>query len=222
MTKNDNNGIAGNYVFKIELRGITPKIWRRVKVDPSTSLDEFHVIIQVAMGWRNYSFHKFLHKGKEYYIDPDTEFDDGWEQRMEDGTYMKHNIDLNEMDLKVGDKIYYEYDAWQHNIIFEKIVDSVEDKDERLPVLMAGRCACPPENIGGKWGYARMLELLKTKGEGKHKVAYENRISELYMWSHIDTPDEEFDPKKYDLKRFQGRFHSDIDWQLYERPTFFC
>ena len=195
MTENTNNG---NYVFKIELKGIMPKIWRRVKVDPSMSLDLFHTTIQEAMGWSNYHLHKFEYEGKEYYKDPEENY------LPED---RKHNINLDEMDLKVGGKIFYEYDfgdGWEHLIIFEKIVDKVEG--EKLPALLAGRCACPPEDIGGRWGYKNMLELLKTKGEGKHKEEYENRIEWLQFMAYIGE-DKEYDPKKYNLKDNQECFH---------------
>ena len=199
----------GMYVFKIELDGITPKIWRRIKVDPATSLDLFHTTIQCAMGWSNCHLHKFIYEGKEYYQDPEeVQYYHSCAPSAckKDGEKMKHNINLDEMDLKVGGKIFYEYDfgdCWEHTIYFEKIVDKVEG--EELPMLLAGRNACPPEDVGGRWGYARMLELLKTKGEGKYAKDYKDRMEWLYALAYVGE-DEEFDAKKFDLKENQPTF----------------
>ena len=37
------------YIFKISLRDIQPTIWRRFKVDASTSLNRFHLILNAGM-----------------------------------------------------------------------------------------------------------------------------------------------------------------------------
>jgi hypothetical protein len=37
--------------FKVWLQGISPMVWRRLQVPASSSLQELHGVIQVAMGW---------------------------------------------------------------------------------------------------------------------------------------------------------------------------
>jgi hypothetical protein len=39
------------YQFKVELKGITPLIWRRIQVPENYSFWDLHVAIQDAMGW---------------------------------------------------------------------------------------------------------------------------------------------------------------------------
>lgn len=41
------------YAVKIALRGISPMIWRRLRLFGSTSIADLHYIIQIAMGWDN-------------------------------------------------------------------------------------------------------------------------------------------------------------------------
>ncbi|MBI4739621.1 plasmid pRiA4b ORF-3 family protein [Candidatus Woesearchaeota archaeon] len=45
--------------MKINLEGITPKIWRRFLVKDNITFQELHSIIQVVMGWDNYHMFEF-------------------------------------------------------------------------------------------------------------------------------------------------------------------
>ncbi len=45
--------------FKITLRHITPRIWRRIEVPASYSFWDLHVAIQDAMGRLDYHLHVF-------------------------------------------------------------------------------------------------------------------------------------------------------------------
>ena len=55
------------------------------------------------------------------------------------------------------------------------------------PVCLDGSRACPPEDVGGAWGYAEFLEAI---AEPKHE-----RHGELLEWIGG-----EFDPEKFDAK----------------------
>ncbi len=64
--KSDSAGIPVSqrvYQFRISLRGITPKIWRRIQTKNCT-LDKLHEHIQTAMGWTNSHLHSFEIKGQ--------------------------------------------------------------------------------------------------------------------------------------------------------------
>jgi hypothetical protein len=41
-------------LLKVRLLGISPMIWRRVLAEASTSLEELHSMLQVAMGWEGF------------------------------------------------------------------------------------------------------------------------------------------------------------------------
>jgi hypothetical protein len=147
------------YQVQIALAGSEPKIWRRVLIPSNLLLSDFHYIIQIVMGWTNSHLHQFI-KNKMYYsIEmPDDDF---WDD--------DHNIDYIQKKTRISDlltkekeKIIYEYDfgdGWHHDIILEKILPV--DSKIRYPVCIEGKMHCPPEDCGGVWGYANMLDILK-------------------------------------------------------------
>jgi len=50
---------VNTYFIKVALRGASPMIWRRLRVQGNTSLADLHHIIQIAMGWDNEYLHCF-------------------------------------------------------------------------------------------------------------------------------------------------------------------
>ena len=56
------------YSIKIALRGVSPMIWRRLRVHGPTSLADLHYIIQIAMGWDDDYFHHLHIHGIDYGI----------------------------------------------------------------------------------------------------------------------------------------------------------
>ncbi|MHB1581501.1 MAG: plasmid pRiA4b ORF-3 family protein [Acidithiobacillus sp.] len=61
--------------LKIELEGIEPPIWRRIKIASSQNLWSLHNVIQVAMGWTGSHMHEFIIK-KVRYGQTDEEMDE--------------------------------------------------------------------------------------------------------------------------------------------------
>jgi len=138
-----------NYQLKIELKNSKPKIWRRVIVPASLLLSDLHKVLQTTMGWDNAHLHQFI-KGGKYYSLRHAD-DDFWDDHL--------NVDytgqtVSDLLVKERDRIVYEYDfgdGWEHDVLLEKVLD--EDKGLVLPVCLGGKMSCPPEDIGGVWGY---------------------------------------------------------------------
>jgi hypothetical protein len=89
----------------------------------------------------------------------------------------------------------YEYDlgdGWRHEVLFE----GYPDKDSRriYPVCLQGELACPPESVGGPWGYASFLESLQESGPG-HFENHPNRETV-------------FDPEAFDLEKATRRMRA--------------
>lgn len=169
--------------FKITLLDIKPAIWRRIQVEDGT-LADLHEYIQAAMGWWNYHLHQFEIEGVRYGPLPEDDFDYGLE--MED----ESSVRLVDLVPKSGKRTrwVYEYDfgdGWRHEILFEGFPPNA--KGQKYPVCLEGERACPPEDVGGPWGYIEYLEAIADPSHERHE--------EFMDWrGPFDA--EAFDPKK--------------------------
>lgn len=154
------------YQFKITLLGFKPPIWRRIQV-PDGTLDDLHEHIQTAMGWTNSHLHQFMIRGRRY-GDPEL-LDDGFEDEHElaDSTQTELSVLLAKARKLM--KFSYEYDfgdSWEHEVVFEGVVAA--EAGVRYPRCTDGACACPPEDVGGVWGYADFLEAIRDPKHEEH------------------------------------------------------
>lgn len=103
-----------SYFIKIALRGVSPMIWRRLRIPSNTSIARLHEIIQVAYGWDNDYLHKFHIYGKDYginYIGAVMYSDDA------------DTIFLNDFGFDVNDK--FTYVSSHMNTIFLSILSLI-------------------------------------------------------------------------------------------------
>ncbi|MBD1559802.1 plasmid pRiA4b ORF-3 family protein [Vibrio sp. S9_S30] len=56
------------YSIKVALHGVSPMIWRRLRIAGNTSLASLHYIIQITQGWDDEHLHQFHIYGKDYGI----------------------------------------------------------------------------------------------------------------------------------------------------------
>lgn len=171
-------GTGKIYRIKITLGDIAPPIWRRVEVKDDITLDELHDIIQTAMGWDDYHLHQFI-VDRRFYGVPDPNFMDDTED--------ERKIKLSKIAPKENFKFMYEYDfgdGWLHLIHIEKILPAEQGK--KYPVCIKGKRACPPEDVGGIWGYQSFLEAVTDKKNPEHEEM-------------LDWVGGSFDPEKFDI-----------------------
>jgi hypothetical protein len=167
------------YQLKITLRGSKPPIWRRLLVEDSISLYKLHRIIQVAMGWTDSHLHQFI-IDNEYYTKPDP-----YAMRP---LKNERRFRLKQAAKQEKDKFIYEYDfgdSWDHQVLVEKILQP--DPEIKYPLCVKGKRACPPEDVGGIWGYANFLEAVNDPDH------------EQYGWWR-EWWGEGFDPEFFDLE----------------------
>lgn len=172
------------YQFKITLLGIDPPIWRRIQVKDCT-LDELHEHIQTAMGWTNSHLHDFEIKGKRY-GDPEL-IDDGFmDFECVDSTCTKISDIVPKNGKRFGFKYEYDFgDSWEHEVLFEGC--PAVDPKASYPLCLEGARACPPEDVGGVWGYSDFLEALADPKHEQH--------DEFVEWAGRFKP-EAFNAKK--------------------------
>ena len=143
------------YSIKITLKGSTPPIWRRVYVSADSTLAELHDVIQQAMGWHDGHLHEFVING-QHFTALEMMGDDDYYDMIDEA-----DVQLNKI-AQPKSKFTYLYDFgddWAHEIFVEKIIPADEHKMS-LPNCVKGKRACPPEDCGGIWGYADLLETL--------------------------------------------------------------
>ncbi len=151
--------------IKIKLLGVTkPPVWRRVQLRADTRLDQLHEILQAALGWENYHLHA-LSFGEAQFgpRDPDLALDFADERK----------ITLGEL-TDIGARLRYTYDFgddWEHEILVEDLLDPAPDT--HYPNLVAAKGACPPEDCGGRWGYADLKAILADPSDEQHQEMLE-------------------------------------------------
>lgn len=180
------------YQFKVTLNGSGPPIWRRIRVRNCT-LDKLHEHIQTVMGWTNSHLHQFEIDGF-FYADPELLQEDMIENDYLDSTITR----LSDVMPDDGSTFHflYEYDfgdGWVHEITFEGFKPAEHRK--RYPVCVDGERACPPEEIGGIWGYDEYLEALGNA-------------------DHEDDEVSPFDPEAFDARQTTKRMRRGLpDWR---------
>jgi len=149
------------FQLKIQLRRVRPPVWRRVLVPGEITLAELHDVIQAAMGWTDSHLHLFDVGDARYGVpDPDWGMDD-----VEDESRAKLFRVAEE-----GGRLRYTYDFgddWEHEVTIEKV--SEPDPGTRYPTCIAGRRACPPEDVGGPSAYQDFLAAVSDAGHEDHQ-----------------------------------------------------
>ena len=144
------------------------------------------MVIQRAMGWDDEHLHEFL-IGRKRYGQPDP-------NHLGLGEPPVSEVRLNGV-AKPNAKFRYQYDFgddWIHEIAIERGITS--EANERRAICTAGENACPPEDCGGPYGYANMLEILKDSQHEEYPHTRE--------WLGDD-----FDPGQFESKNVnQGLF----------------
>jgi hypothetical protein len=166
------------YELKVELLDIDPPVWRMLQVPSSISLHKLHLVLQKAMGWKNYHLYLFYEDGKSY-SQPNAE----WGARIGNSARKR----LNQVVSERKRSLLYEYDmgdGWRHQIRLQKILPA---KGDERPRCTGGARACPPEDCGGVPGYE---EFLKAIADPKHEDH-----STMLKWAGG-----EFDPEAFDAE----------------------
>ena len=180
------------YHVRIKLNNIDLKIWREVKVPSNITLQALAELLLEVMGWMMEHLYQFRFKG-EYYCS---------KEQIEESMYpMEYNdfskYALSDLLTEKGVRMKLEYDfgdSWEHDVWVKGIREY--NKGEKPSITFVnGYGECPPEDCGGVWGYADLLELTKKK-----KLTDEER--EQLEWYEMDS-ENLFDPEYCDIEYFK-------------------
>jgi hypothetical protein len=172
---------ADIYQIKVTLKHSKPPIWRRIQVPGDITLAKLHDILQVVMGWDDYHLHQFM-IGGTYYGEPHPDYE-MWGPEMRNDK----RFTLGQVVPGVSFRFVYEYDfgdSWRHELLVEKILPP--EPGVECPRCLKGKRACPPEDVGGVWGYESFLEAVADPEHPQHE--------DMLEWFGG-----EFDPEAFDL-----------------------
>jgi hypothetical protein len=190
------------FQFKVTLAGVKPAIWRRIQVPEDYSFWDLHVAIQDAMGWEDCHLHEFKMVNSKNQEElrigiPDDDFDwsratlPGWEIPI---------ADYFTMDNRSATYVYDFGDGWRHRIRLERIEQAQPGIE--YPGCVAGARACPPEDVGGTWGYEALIREIKDPNHNDHERMLE-WIGGSFDPEHFNPEEVQFnDPKE----RWQSAF----------------
>jgi len=145
-----------DYICRIELDEMSPKIWREFRFHPDVTFHQLHKIIQAVMGWESYHLYEFrLNEKVIGLLDPTF-------AHMEKRKLLNARREVVQQHVgEIDSSFTYVYDFgdnWKHTVTFMKIDSAVS----AAPFCLDGARNCPPEDTGGVWAYQHMLEVLRT------------------------------------------------------------
>lgn len=168
------------YQMKVTLEDTEPPIWRRFQVPENMTLRRLHHVLQAVMGWQTCHLHEFVIDGQSF-LELDPDFDHGTERS-------DRRVRLWQVIRGAGQSFTYIYDfgdGWRHDVAVEKVMEA-----EAAPArCIAGEQACPPEDCGGVYGYAELVQALRKPRTKRHR--------ELLEW--VDEEYGGFDPEALDM-----------------------
>lgn len=187
------------YQFKIKIQNVfNPMVWRRIQVSSDCTFEQFHTIIQYALGWELAHLYFFSSKGytSKLFIEPNFDGIDIYDYFRE-GSKDAAKTFLSEIFVTEKMKYTYLYDSgddWKHEIILEKILATEIQK----PLLLKGEGACPPEDCGGFWGYEELKITLADTKHPEHK--------EMKNWLGL-KPKDKWDAASFDMEAHQQKLN---------------
>ena len=148
--------------IKIALDAVKPAVMRRIEVPVSVKLDTLHEIIQAIMPWGNYHLYQFHVRERRWGIPmPDVDI-----YPIADARKTTLARALSEPGFKALHYTYDFGDDWRHTIKVERRFAA--ELWDAFPRLVAAKGRCPPEDIGGPWGYAEYLEAMSDPHHPRH------------------------------------------------------
>jgi hypothetical protein len=174
------------YQLKVTLREVRPPVWRRFHVRSDMMLEQLHWALQLIVGWTDSHLHQFRAARAASGRARSAQVVESEDERR---------VILAEVLRKPKDRLIYEYDfgdGWEHELELEEIL--TVPPEGKFPWVLSGKRACPPEDVGGPWGYANFLKALADPKHPDHE--------DLAEW--CGAP---FDPEAFDVNAINRAFH---------------
>ncbi len=173
----DPRALSHEFLLRATVRDLDPPIWRGLLVPDHFTLLRLHRILQLAFGWRDAHAFEFRIAGTVY-SEPFEDFN-GEDART---------ATLASLPILEGTSFRYAYDfgdRWQVELQVEGRMPHAEGRD-RLPFLLGGERAGPPDDCGGLPGYMELVKVLDDPEHPEHQA--------MRDWVGAD-----YDPELFDV-----------------------
>ena len=149
--------------LRVQLDDVEPIVLRRIEVPLKIRLDRLHLVLQAAMGWTNSHLYEIRARDVGWGTpDPDYDFGDG----PLDARKARLVDVLEDVGARTLTYLYDFGDGWAHSVRIERISDAVPGVAYPRLVEAVGRC--PPEDVGGAWGYRDLLDAFADPNHENH------------------------------------------------------
>jgi hypothetical protein len=151
--------------LRVTLLDVSPPIWRELRVPSVVDLHLLHAVVQIVMGWEDAHLHEWR-VGERIYVGRDEE--DWGEGALDETTVTLGEIGPPDSTFRY---IYDMADQWEHLVE----VQSVDRYDASVVplVCLGGERACPPEDVGGAFGYEHLIDALTDPDDQEHDEVVE-------------------------------------------------
>lgn len=183
------------YVLAITIEGCPVRVYRQLEVPSNIRLEHLARIIIGIIGWYGGHLYHFR-KDTTHFVPPEVYEDEDYVGVLQ---YDAMAYTLGDVLNKKGGSIRFVYDLgddWQHKVR----LSSVKPLNEPRCVLLRGAGCCPPEDCGGVWGYAEMLESGEYEPED-FDLEDAQAMVEDYV-SMVSSPDYKYCSLREDLMNF--------------------
>src|SRR5207249_8405783 len=93
--------------------------------------------------------------------------DQDWAGEFLDARKARLGDVLEDVGTKTLKYLYDFGDGWEHTIKVERLIDP--EPGILYPRLIKAKGRCPPEDVGGPWGYAEFLEAIADPNHERHR-----------------------------------------------------
>lgn len=162
--------------LKIKLDDVEPAVVRRVEVPLAIRLDRLHQVLQAALGWTDSHLYELRARDIGWGV-PDPDFGD-WPLDARKARLLDVLEDVGVRSLKY---LYDFGDGWEHTVRIERVTNAVAGIV--YPRLIDATGRCPPEDVGGPWGYREFLEAIADPDHEEHAERLE------WVGGHFDPSD---------------------------------
>jgi len=171
--------------LEIELVLVEDNAKRKIRVGANITFERLHKIVQAAYNWHECHLYQFLlyrngDEGEQPSIEIVTNKEDASNPKI---AKLVHRAKLSDYLYEYKHIIYiYDFgDGWMHYI---DVVESTDNCDDNLPLLLDGEHDAPPEDCGGPEGFADFLKII---GKPRHKEHNEMKDwAALQGWERFD------------------------------------